>query len=269
MLGRTLSVGTVGLLAICLLVMASPAQADQSWSFDVRPDGFPAAAAAPAQTLESASAHTGVGPDATFDATVTLGAVPDETSAAQLVVAIGTVQDDDGCVIAWQLSVPTLSPSGPASRDGATITVRTGAADGTGTPCGSVSVVGPDETVVDRLEEPAGQTAISDPGGHTRITQVRGLRVTPGRWSTIWLQVRYRGAEADGVRSRGESRGTGVAVRGRTVRVGLGTGDRVWVPLRVKLRGDRSHRLRVSAPPFGFLAFPSGGSRTVWIRPAR
>ncbi len=265
MLGRTLPTAVAGLLVAGLLSIASPAGAVEYWSFDERPDGFPAAGAAPAQTLTSARANLHGGAEGAFDATVELGAVPDESSAARLVLDIGSVQDGS-CVSRWTLSVSTLDTSGPASRDGAAISIHTGANDEPGAPCGSVSVVAPDGTVVDRLDETEGSTAIADPSGRTKVTQVRGTTVRCERWSTVWAQVEYTGADADGVRVSGS--GQHLRARSHVVRIGLESGDRIWVPLRVRVDGPQARRLRIVTSPVGDLAFVHPRIHRVRIRPA-
>lgn len=268
--GRSPLVAAVLLLVGGLLALAAPAQGDVilQWRFEDRPAGLPATGE-PAQTLASGYAALGVGPDGSrFSATVDLLGVPAPETRADLHLRVGTVDDAGACVTDWELVVPTLDPSGPASRDGTTIQVSAAMGrESTDAPrCASASLVAADGTMLDRLEDPQSGLVVADPGAMARIKQVTGRHVRPHRWSTVWVLVGHRGAEADGVRVT--AAGAGVRVRGYTAELTLRDGDHVWAPVRVRVRGDRDRELRISARPFGDLAFAFPGSRTVLLRPA-
>lgn len=269
--GRSPLAAAVLLLVSTMLAMAAPAGAATVlvWEFDQRPAGLPMSVE-PAQTLSSGRASLAQGPEsASLQATVELAGVPAAETSADLRLEIGTVEGGE-CRTDWQLVVPTLAPTGPASREGATISVAlsTGPQEDLGSPrCGSVSLVGSDGVVLDRLEDADSGVIIADPGASSRIKQVVGTRVRPGHWSTLWVRVRHGGAEADGVRVSGGGRG--VDVRSATARLTLHSGDEVWVPLRVRMRGDRARELTIRASPLGYLAFRFTARREVVLRPAR
>ncbi|GAW47720.1 MULTISPECIES: hypothetical protein [unclassified Nocardioides] len=269
MLGHRTSLVAVLLLVAGLLTIGPPAQAlvIYTWRFDQRPADLPATTV-PAQTLVSASASLhDHGDSAHFQASVELGAVPDATTDATLHLAIGTV-DGDACRTEWELVVSTLSPSGPAVRDGTSIRVASTLLDGGPfgpARCGSVTLLSPDtDATLDRLEGEAA-TGIADPGGRATVTQVLERGVTPGHWDRVWVRVRYAGTDADGVVVDGK--GDGVRVKPHTDRQPLVDGDERWVPLRVRLVGDRRVRLSVTATPFGNLFRPGARPMTVWLVP--
>lgn len=270
--GRSPLAAAVLLLVGALLGVAAPAGATTvwDWQFDQRPAGLPATAE-PAHTLSSARASLAVEPEtAVLRATVELAGVPTTATAADLRLELGTVEAGE-CRTDWALVVPTLDPTGPAARDGATIRVELSAPGPHDDPgarrCGSASLIGSDGVLLDRLDDDDAGVVIADPGAASRIRQVVGTRVRPGHWSTVWVQVGHRGAEADGVRVTGA--GQGVQVRAHTTRLVLRSGDAVWVPLRVRLRGDRARELTISARPFGYLAFAFTARREILLRPTR
>lgn len=269
--GRSPLAAAVLLLVGTLLAVTAPAGATTVliWELDQRPAGLPTAAE-PAQTLSSARASLAMDSDsAALEATVELGGVPTAETSTDLRLEIGTVEAGE-CRTDWELVVPTLEPTGPATREGATISVRlsTGPQEDTGSArCGSVSLLGPDGVVLDRLEDDDAGVVVADPGASSRIKQVVGTRVSAGHWSTLWVRVRHSGAEADGVRVSGTGRG--VRVRTATTHLALRSGDEVWVPVRLRLRGHDARRVTVSARPFGDLAFAFPGTREVLLRPTR
>jgi len=250
---------------------AAPAEAGvyHHWQFDSRPSGQPTSTVA-AQTLVSASADSETEfTSTTFDAEVVLGGVPDDLTRSYLQIALGVVEDGT-CRMDWQLSVPTDRPGGPATRDGAVLSVSAvlPPLDEEADRCGWVQLSAADGTVLDRLDAPLADTAFIDPGGAIRIQAVDGLRVRPHHWERLWVQVRYSGAPAQSVRASGE--GHGVDVRTTRQRIRLHDGDDGWVPLWVRLKRAEPVRLNVSAIPLGDgLAFSGAGHRTVTLRPAR
>lgn len=268
MLGTQAALTAVGVLVAGLLT-ASPAGAGDRWVFDTRPDGFPVADAPPAQTLASASATWEADEDEGFVATVELAAEPDMATDATLEVAVGTQFDAAGCA-AWTVTVRTWRPTGPATRVGSTVTIRVpGASVPPGDPvCGSVSVVGTDGGVRDRLEEPDGRLVAADEGtgGQARVAAVDGVEVPVGRWARVFVLVRYRGSDASGVRLEVESRDA--AVRSAVLRDKLEHGDERWLPVRVKL--PDASRARVKLTPDAFVPMGRSGN-PVWItlRPRR
>lgn len=268
--GRRPLVAVVLLLVGGLLALAAPAQGDAilQWSFEDRPAGLPATTE-PAQTLASGYAALAVAPGGSrFSATVELLGVPTPDTGSDLHLRIGTVDESGACVTDWELVVPTLDPSGLASRDGTTVQVAASMGlESVDLRCASVSLVAADGTLLDRLEDDQSGLVIADPGAMARIKQVTGRHVRPHHWSTVWVLVGLRGAEADGVRVA--AAGRGVRVRAHTVRLTLHDGDEVWAPLRVKLLTGRPTELRISARPFGYLAFAFTGRRDVLLRPVR
>lgn len=268
--GRRPLVAVVLLLVGGLLAIAGPASADMIllWHFEQRPAGLPATGE-PAQTLSTADADLSVGRDGSaLRATVELAGVPTPETAADLHLRIGTMADG-ACRTDWELVVPTVDPTGPATRDGSTIrvAVSTDRPEDTGPRCASVSLVGADGAVLDELGDDESGVVVADPGARSRIERVTGTRVRPGQWSTVWVLVGHRGSEADGVRVTGV--GPGVRVQAYTARLTLHSGDEVWVPLRVRLRGERPRELTISARSFGDIAFAFPGTREVLLRPTR
>ncbi|HEY0951493.1 hypothetical protein [Nocardioides sp.] len=263
-------VAAVLLLVGGLLAVAGPARAEAIvfWRFEQRPAGLPATAE-PARTLTSADAQLVVGPDGSrLSARVELGGVPSAETGADLHLRLGTLVDG-GCRTDWELVVPTLEPTGPATRDGTTIqvAVSTPQQDDIGQRCGSVALLGADGIVLDRLDDDQAGTAIADPGAQARIERVRDTRVRPWHWSTVWVRVGHHGADADGVRVSGAGRG--LRVHPYVVHLDLHDGDAVWAPLEVRLRGARARELHITARPFGNLPFVFPGRREVVLRPTR
>lgn len=257
-------------LVVGLITVAAPADASASywWRFVERPAGFPATAD-PALRLASADATLDIDETGAFAATVVLGAIPGEAVGTTIRIALG--QSVDGsCVTDWEQTVPAFAPGGPATRDGDRILVGAtiGSADYEN-GCGSVSLVSAEGTVLDRLEAPHLDLVIADPGGRAAVTAVSNRAVDPGRWSTVWLRIEYDGNPADGLRLSGSSPGRGVIVRQRTYPQRLVDGDRLWVPVRVRLLDGRAHRVTFRAWPFGDLAFPDAVSMTVRLKPTR
>ena len=268
--GRRPLAAVVVLLVGGLLAVGAPARADTVllWRFEERPAGLPATQE-PAQTLSGADASLYAGADgADLTATVELLGVPTEETRSDLHLRIGTVADG-GCRTDWELVGPTLDPAGLASRDGTTIRVAVSMDQqkDAETRCGSVSLVGADGVVLDRLEDSQSSTVIADPGAAARVERVRNTSVRPGRWSTVWVRVGLEGADAQGVLVTGAGRG--LRVRSYTAEVELHSGDEIWTPLGVRLRGSRARQLQISAQPFGHLAFAFIGTRQVWVRPVR
>ena len=253
-----------------LLAVPAPAQGDTilRWSLEERPAGLPTTSE-PAQTLTSGYATLSIGRDGSaFSATVELGAAPTPDTASDLHLRVGTVDESGACTTDWELVVPTLDPSGLASRDGTTVQVAASVGlEPVGLRCAVASLVAADGTLLDRLEDAQAGVISADPGAMARIKEVTGRQVRPHHWSTVWVRVGHRGAEADGVRVT--AAGAGVRVRGYTARVTLHQGDEVWAPLRVKLLTGRPAELRITARPFGYLAFAFPGTRTISVRPAR
>lgn len=272
MLGRTVALGTSGLLLGSLLAVASPAHAWNAllWRFDDRPAGFPTSTD-PAQTLESARASLEQNEKGRFDARVTLGAAPDASTGTAVRIVLGRTVGAD-CVADWEQTFPTFDPGGPATRDGSTITIQAALGQvAYDSSCGFVEVASlADGTVLDRLETHDVVTiADAGGGGQSTVKQVKNRTVEPRRWSTVWVQVHYIGDDADGVTVSGA--GDGVTVRERTHRAALTWGERVWVPIQVKLRGDRARRVTFVATAFGNGAVwpPEDVPLTVTIRPTR
>ncbi|WP_296602002.1 hypothetical protein [Nocardioides sp.] len=266
--GRSPLVAAVLLLIGVLLLVPAPADADATLDFDRRPAGLPATTE-PAQTLSAADATLGTtSGGSALRAVVQLGGVPGAETAADLHLRIGTPVDG-ACRTDWELVVPTLEPTGFATRDGATIRIAASmeGREDLGLRCGSVALVGMDGAVLDQLDEDESGTVIVDPGSRSRIERVVGTAVRPGRWSTVWVRVRHRGADAVGVRITG--RGDGVRARTHTEAVTLRDGGAAWVPLEVRLRGERPRRLTIRAWAVGDIAFAFPGTREVRLRPTR
>lgn len=268
--GRSPLAAAVLLLVGTLLAVAAPAQADTIliWRLEQRPAGLPATTE-PARTLARADADLTVGRDgSTLRATVELGDVPTAETGADLHLRIGTPQDGT-CRTDWEVVVPTFDPSGPASREGAAIRIVMAMAQptDTGTHCASAVLTAADGSVLDQLDDAAEMQVVADAGARARIERVTGTRVRRGHWSTVWVRIGHRGADADGVEVTGAGRG--VRVRRYTVRVSLRAGDEVWAPLQVRLRGGDPRTVTFSARPFGDIAFAFPGTREVLLRPAR
>ena len=269
MRGRRPLVAAVLLLG-GLLAVPAPAHSEAilRWSFEERPDGLPATAE-PARTLASGYAALAIGRGGSrLSAPVELAGVPTAETGSELHLRIGTVDESGACVTDWELVVPTLDPSGLASREGTTLQVAASMGlESIDLRCAAVSLVAADGALLDRLEDDQSGLIIADPGAMARIKEVTGRQVRPHHWSTVWVRVGHRGAEADGVRVT--AAGAGVRVRGYTARLTLHQGDEVWAPLRVKLLSRRTAELRITARPFGYLAFVFPGTREVLLRPTR
>ncbi len=268
--GRRPFVAVVLLLVCGLLALAAPAQGDAvlQWRFEERPAGLPATSE-PAQTLASGYAALGIAREgSTVSATVELLGVPTPETQADLHLRIGTLDESGACVTDWELVVPTLDPSGLASRDGTTVQIAASMGlESVDSRCASVSLTTGDGTLLDRLEDSQSGMVIADPGAMARIKQVTGRHVRPHHWSTVWVLVGHRGADADGVRVTGA--GPGLRVQRYTADVELHSGDQIWAPLEVRLRGGRARRLTITARPFGNLAFVFPARREVLLRPTR
>lgn len=250
--------------------MAAPAHGDTIlvWRFEQRPAGLPATSE-PAQTLAAARADLTIDSDgSTLRASVELGGVPVAETGADLHLRIGTPVDG-ACRTGWEVVVPTFEPSGPASRQGAAIefAMVMGPDFDTGTHCASVSLTAADGSVLDQLDDAEEMLVIADTGARARIERVTGTRVHRGHWSTVWVRVGHHGAEAEGVQVTGVGRG--VRVRAYTAHLTLHQGDEVWAPLQVRVRGERARELKISARPFGQIAFAFPGTRQIVLRPGR
>lgn len=266
--GRSPFAAAVLLLVGVLLLVPAPANADATLDFDQRPAGLPATTE-PAQTFSAADATLGAASGGSaLRAVVQLAGVPSAETAADLHLRIGTPVDGV-CRTDWELVVPTLEPTGFATRDGSTIRIAASMdqREGLEPRCGSVVLVGADGAVLDQLDEDESGVVVVDPGSRSRIERVVGTHVRPGRWSTVWVRVRHQGADAAGLRITG--RGDGVRARTHTEAVTLRDGGAAWVPLEVRMRGDRPRRLVIRAWAVGNIAFAFPGTARVRLRPAR
>lgn len=269
MLGPRTAFAAAAVLVVGLLGVAAPAHAglEFDWQFAERPTGLPAGSD-PARTLVWASAHLVQGEAGEFDASVELGAVPDESTGAALRIALGQRVDGE-CVTNWEQTVPVLDPGGPASRDGSTITIHEtiGFADYSD-GCGSVALLAlAGGAVLDRLDAPFADLVVSDPLGRASVTRVSNRAVEPNRWSTVWLRVDYAGGDADGLIASGQ--GARVTVRRSVHDLELAHGEQVWVPVQVRLRGHRARRVTFQAAPYGDLFRAEAAPLTVRLRPLR
>lgn len=268
MLGSRLPLAVALLVVAGLLTVAARAGANTAvfYRFHDRPSGMPATGE-PARTLADARATLYTDPDSSdLTAWVELGAVPTPDTGAEVHLRLGTIEAGV-CRLDWEVAVPTLDPTGLGSRDGTTVRIAASMAPlpYSETRCGSVSLVAPDGTLLDRLDDNEPGGAIDDPGAWSQIQGVTGTHVRPWRWSKVWVRVTHHGNDAEGVRVTGK--GFGMRVQGYTVNLDLHDGDQVWAPLRVKLRGDRPRVLKITAMAFGNLAFVGQGLKEVQLRP--
>lgn len=265
----TLVMATVGLLVTGVLVAAPASATTYLWEFDHRPASLPAAAD-PAQTLVTASADIRVASTATLDAAIALEAEPTPATESVIRLALGRTTDT-GCRETWSIEFSSLDPTGPASRSGATITVRAGDLEYQDhfERCGSVSVLSADgsRTVLDRLEEPGeSKQVVDDTGGRATVLAVRNHRVVPGRWSTFWVLVGYDGDDARGLSALDDHRDE-VDVKGELATL-LTWGARTWMPVRIRLHGNRAQKVSLHIRP-DVDGWSDSTPKEIWIRPKR
>ncbi|WP_126688241.1 hypothetical protein [Nocardioides ferulae] len=173
----------------------SPAAADVylEWDFVERPVGLPASDVA-ARTLESVELwHNVAGWQNNVALTVTLGATPDETSDADLHLALGVRDDTGACRTRWQIVVPTLDPGPFGQREEAVLTSRQSVSvSQLDWKCGSVSLTaaGDPGTVYDRLDgRPQTGAVIGDPLPIVVVRSVDTSKVRVRRWSPVRVRL--------------------------------------------------------------------------------
>jgi len=257
----------LGLSAVPLLNEPAAADVGVDWAFDTRADGMPSTDV-PARTIEQASATIWDSGEygTSVHASVVLAGTPDDASAADLHLALGVPDNSGGCLVRWEVVVPTLDPTGAATRDGSAIALDHPLAPGEDYLCGYVAVTptgatGPD---YDRWDGHPGGQVVADSGGRAVIKDVQvPERVRPHRWVPVRMKVKARGSRVDAIRVAGYGRGVrAVPTLVPILRPGGSAALRLWVRLGV----DAPRRVDIVATPYG-VAFPTEDHTTVVLHP--
>jgi hypothetical protein len=269
MVSRSKCWASAVVVSALLVVPASPAQADTEtyWRFDGPAAGMPATDV-PARTIQAASLSVYGGPGGDrVTASVTLGAVPDASSEADLHLVRG-VAEGDQCRPRWELVVPTSSATIAESGDAVVrIDDPVEANDWETESCVQVSLTSADgaATVYDRWDGTFDAQVIGDPGGLVRIKDVHVPEtVRPHRWFPVRVELKNVQSDLDGVRLTGEGKDLRAVP---TMLGGMESGESVVARLWVRLRVDEARRLRITTTPYGAIAFPNEDTRTVMVRP--
>lgn len=239
MLGRSVSMIAAGVITAGMLAPAAHAGTRDYLVYDQRRPGLPATDD-PARTISDAG---GVITDQrTAWVSVTLGARPDEASAAELDVVFGTLDPAGVCVGPNDAGTQT---TGSQSYEFA---VKLDPLWESDTGCTYVELVDPATgELLDRLDGRVTGTVIVDPAAPLRIGGVRHRILPEDRWSWIRVPVRLSrpadlvrvdtdAARVEGVQAR--------VVRLRDVPSGLTS---VRVPVRLGVPHVRRMLVRVRA----------------------
>lgn len=261
-------VASVGLLLAAAVGPSSPAAADSDlpWEFSGPAAGMPATDV-PARTIQAASVRVLDGADGdTLHATVTLGAMPDAATGADLQVVSGSPDEGD-CRPSWEVTVPTTSATTDDDGDAVVqVVYPVQADDWRAWRCVFVAVTATDgQTVHDRWDGQPGSEVILDSGGRLRIEQARvPAAVRPHRWFPVRLELKNVMSDVTRARVTGDGKGLRVVP---TVLGALESGESITTRLWVRLKVDDTRRLRITTDVGGVaFSFPDVETVTVQAR---